>query len=474
MVRIAEIGDGSIADALELRIGSRILKVNGARVRDGIDFAFLTAEEELRLEVLDPDGTTVVCEISRDPSESLGIVPAPDTIRECANECVFCFIDGNPPGARDPLWLRDDDFRLSFTYGSYVTLTNLGPRGLQRLVDQRLSPLYVSVHATNPELRVRLLKNDRAGLIMDQLRFLLDGGLEVHAQAVLCPDWNDGEELDRTIRELYALGDGILSLSVVPVGLTRYNLNRPVRLLRPGEAVAAIAQTEPIRERALRRRGKHWCYAADELFLIGGCDVPEAGYYDDWPLLENGVGALRNLIDGFRAGAHRLGPAGDVRRIRVVTGTSMRPWFEGFAPSISTAMRCPVEVVAIENRYFGPSVTVAGLLAGDDILRGAQEDTREGDLVLLPATALNDDRVFIDGVAFSEVAARLAPARVRTGYQVVETLLGDARADSAAATGSRSGMAIESLVTAAEASAGADSGGLPGVASAAAAPSANP
>ena len=135
-----------------------------------IDFAFLTAEEELELEVVDPDGTTVVCEISRDPSESLGIVPARDTIRECANECVFCFIDGNPPGARDPLWLRDDDFRLSFTYGSYVTLTNLGPRGLQRLVDQRLSPLYVSVHATNPELRVRLLKNDRAGLILDQLK----------------------------------------------------------------------------------------------------------------------------------------------------------------------------------------------------------------------------------------------------------------------------------------------------------------
>ena len=153
MVRIAKVGEGSIAEALELRIGSRILTVNGARVRDGIDFAFLTAEEELELEVVDPDGAAFVCEISRDPSESLGIVPAGDKIRECANECVFCFIDGNPPGARDPLWLRDDDFRLSFTYGSYVTLTNLGPCGLQRLVDQRLSPLYVSVHATNPELR---------------------------------------------------------------------------------------------------------------------------------------------------------------------------------------------------------------------------------------------------------------------------------------------------------------------------------
>ena len=196
MVRIAEVGDGSIAETLELRIGSRILTVNGARVRDAIDFAFLTAEEELELEVVDPDGAAFVCEISRGSSESLGIVPARDKIRECANECVFCFIDGNPPGARDPLWLRDDDFRLSFTYGSYVTLTNLGPRGLDRLVEQRLSPLYVSVHATNPDLRIRLLKNDRAGLIMDQLRFLLEGGLQVHAQAVLCPEWNDGDELE--------------------------------------------------------------------------------------------------------------------------------------------------------------------------------------------------------------------------------------------------------------------------------------
>lgn len=462
MVRIAEIGEGSIAEALELRIGTRILAVNGLRVRDGIDFAFLTAEDEIELEVVDPDGTPLVCEISRDPSESLGIVPAPDTIRECANKCVFCFIDGNPPDAREPLWLRDDDFRLSFTYGSYVTLTNLGPRGLQRLVDQRLSPLYVSVHATNPELRIRLLKNDRAGLVMEQLRFLLEGGLEVHAQAVLCPEWNDGEELDRTIGDLYALGDGILSLSVVPVGLTRYNLNRPVRLLSPGEAARAIRQTEAIRERALRERGKHWCYVADELFLIAGQDVPGAGYYDDWPLLENGVGALRNLIDGFHAGAERLRPVEGVRRVRMLTGTSMRPWLEDFAPATAAAMKCEVEVVAIENRYFGPSVTVAGLLAGADIIDVAREGARAGDLVLLPGTALNDDRIFIDGVTFSEVAARLAPARVRAGHQVVETLLGDLRADEAAATGRRSGMAIEGLVAAAGTVPGTATGGSPG------------
>lgn len=423
MVRIGEIGRGSIAEALELRIGTRILTVNGERVRDSLDFMFRTAEEEIELETVSPDGSHVAYEIFRDPGEFLGIVPSRDKIRECANECVFCFIDGNPPGAREPLWLRDDDFRLSFTYGSYVTLTNLGPRGLRRLVDQRISPLYVSVHATDPEVRVRLLKNERAALILDQLGELLAGELEVHTQVVLCPGWNDGEELDRTIGDLYALGPGVLSLSVVPVGLTRYNLGRPVRLLGRDEAAAALRRTAAIRTRALRERGQNWCYAADELFLIAGRDVPMAGYYDDWSLLENGVGALRTLIDAFETGKDRLAPVAGVDRVRVVTGASMRPFFEDMAPAASRGMGCPVEVVAVRNRYFGPSVTIAGLLAGADILR-AVGDSRRGDLVLLPGEALNGDRVFIDGVTLSQVEERLAPAVARAGHEFVETLIG--------------------------------------------------
>ena len=430
MVRIGEIGAGSIAEALELRIGTRILKVNGERVRDSIDFHFMTAGEELAIEVVEPDGTPLLCEVSRDPAESLGIVPARDTVRECANECVFCFIDGNPPDARAPLWLRDDDFRLSFTYGSYVTLTNLGPRGLQRLVDQRISPLYVSVHTTNPGLRARMLKNDRAGLILDQLATLLGAGLEVHTQVVLCPEWNDGNELDRTIRDLKALGPGVLSLSVVPVGLTRYNLGRPVRLLLPHEARRAIRQTEGIRAAAMRERGTHWCYAADELFLIAEMYLPPGDYYDDWPLRENGVGAVRTLLDSFAARSGRLAPLPGVERIRIVTGASMTPWFEDFAPCIAERTGSRVEVTPVQNRYFGPTVTVAGLLPGRDIA-ASLPDPRGGDLILLPATALNDDGLFIDGFALGELAARLAPARVRTGDELVETIMGGATANPA-------------------------------------------
>ena len=199
MVRIAEIESGSIAEELNLEIGSRVVRINGERVRDGIDLTYLLSDIDVELETVTPGGETVIYEIEREPGDSVGIVPAPDTIRECANKCVFCFIDGNPEGARQTLWLRDDDFRLSFTYGSYVTLTNLGPKGLQRLVDQHISPLYVSVHATEPEVRERLLVNQRAGLIMDQLRTLLAGGLEVHTQVVLCPEWNDGEHLDLSL-----------------------------------------------------------------------------------------------------------------------------------------------------------------------------------------------------------------------------------------------------------------------------------
>ncbi|HCO12889.1 MAG TPA: DUF512 domain-containing protein, partial [Gemmatimonadetes bacterium] len=238
--------------------------INGERVRDGIDLTFMMSETNFELETISPEGAVTIYEIERDPGEQVGIVPAPDTIRECANKCVFCFIDGNPSDARQTLWLRDDDFRLSFTYGSYVTLTNLGPKGIRRLIDQGISPLYVSVHATEPEVREKLLVNPRAGLIMDQLRQLIEGGLEVHTQVVLCPEWNDGVHLDRTINDLRSLGPSICSLSIVPVGLTRFNVDRPVRLLHANEASAVIDQVDKAREWAFTEREIGWCYAADE------------------------------------------------------------------------------------------------------------------------------------------------------------------------------------------------------------------
>src|SRR5687768_5453526 len=260
MVKIAQVLPGSIAEELQLEIGSRIVRINGELVRDVIDYRFLEADGLLEVEIAPPAGDAVIYEIEKDPGEALGVITAPDTVRQCANKCVFCFVDGNPEGARKTLHLKDDDFRLSFTYGSYVTLTNLGPKGFQRLIEQRLSPLYVSVHATEPAVRERLLGVPLGGNIVEQLKELTDAGLQIHTQIVLCPGWNDGAHLDRTIDDLWALGENVLSLSVVPVGLTRYNLNRPVRLLEPAEAAAAIAQVDQARERALRERGLGWAY----------------------------------------------------------------------------------------------------------------------------------------------------------------------------------------------------------------------
>jgi len=420
LVRIAEIESGSIADELHLEIGTRVIRINGQRVRDGIDFTFLLADTMLELETVDPEGQRAVYDIVREPGESVGIVPAPDTIRECGNKCVFCFIDGNPKGVRESLWLRDDDFRLSFTYGSYVTLTNLGPKGMERLVEQRISPLYVSVHATEPEVRIRLLVNDRAGLIMDQLRYLTDNGLGVHTQVVLCPEWNDAAHLDRTMDDLYSLGEGVYSLSIVPVGLTKYNLERPVRPLTMQEARDAIGQVDRFRETAIGDRGIGWCYAADELYLIAQQDLPEDAYYDEGALTENGVGALNRFVREFDEGLDGV-PELPYRRLRLVTGRSMEPFFRERAERLADATHAQVDVVAVVNDFYGESVTIAGLLAGRDI-QASVGDTFADELLLLPAEAVNADGLFIDSMPLSDLTAALSPAAVATGYEITECL----------------------------------------------------
>jgi putative radical SAM enzyme (TIGR03279 family) len=424
VITIAQIEPGSLAEELELRIGTRIVRINGEKVRDGIDLTFLLADFELEVETVDPDGQRVIYEIEREPGEPLGIVPTPDTVRECANECVFCFIDGNPKDVRPSLWIRDDDFRLSFTYGSYVTLTNLGPRGIERLIEQRLSPLYVSVHATEPDVRVRLLKNERAGLIMEQLQTLLDGGLDVHTQIVLCPEWNDGAHLDRTLEDLWGLGEGIRTVSVVPVGLTRYNLNRPVRPLLSEEAAQAVDQVERFRARALESRGYGWVYAADEMILIAERPIPEIDYYDDGSLTENGVGAVRTFLDALDASLAsesfpNLGPS---RRVRILTGRSMAPWIGARAAQMSEVLGgATLEVVEVVNQFYGETVTVAGLLAGEDLLR-AVEGSQDGDVILLPAETLNQEDLFIDSLSLDAFRERVAPAKVIPAYEISEAL----------------------------------------------------
>lgn len=422
MVRVAEVLPGSIAADLELEVGSRIVRINGEPVRDAIDFRFREVDERLEIEVADVSGGSTVFDIEKPAGEAFGIVPMQDPVRQCANECAFCFIDGNPAGARSALYVKDDDFRLSFTYGSYVTLTNLGPRGFDRLIEQRLSPLYVSVHATEPEVRMAALGVRRGGDILGDLRRLTDGGIEVHTQVVLCPGLNDGEHLDRTIDDLWSLGPGILTLSIVPVGLTRYNLDRPVRLLTRGDALDALDRIDRSRDRAVAQRGSGWCYAADEMFFVAGRQLPGSTYYDDWPLTENGVGAVRWFVDAFDRGLAHV-PRLEGRRITIATGQRMASVIEPLGHRLAAATGADVNTVAVRNEYFGPTVTTAGLLAGMDLLDSLKDTGGPPpDLILLPAESLNDERRFIDDVSFDEVASALSPARVVAAHEITEAL----------------------------------------------------
>ncbi len=420
MVRIADVVPGTIADELHLEIGSRVVRINGEAVRDIVDLRFLEADGTIEIEIASPgDGDRTVYEIEKDEGESLGIVPAADAVRQCANKCVFCFIDGNPEVARKSLHLKDDDFRLSFTYGSYVTLTNLGPKGFERLIEQRLSPLYVSVHATDPELRERLLGVPRGGEIVAQLRALTSAGIDVHTQIVLCPEWNDGDHLQQTLDELWSIGPGVLSLSVVPVGLTQYNLNKPIRLLTPPEARDAIRLVDIARARSFAERGTGWAYAGDEMFFIAGMPVPTADYYDDWPLMENGVGAVRKLMDDFDEFFNDI-PHATGKRIALVTGTRMAPVFEPLIARYNAERGALAEVVAVENGMFGPTVSTAGLLPADSIL--AALEGRQFDVVLLPGEALNDDERFIDDITLESVRETMAPALLIPAFDLVAAL----------------------------------------------------
>jgi NifB/MoaA-like Fe-S oxidoreductase len=258
------------------------------------------------------------------------------------------------------------------------------------------------------------------GNIVEHLRRLSDAAIEVHTQIVLCPEWNDGAALDRTIDDLWDIGPNVLSLSVVPVGLTRYNINRPIRLQTPAEAKRAIEQVNAARERAFRERGIGWAYAADEMFFIAGEPQPPASYYDDWPLMENGVGSVRRLLDDFHDGVKELKPS-KYGRIGIVTGKRMEPVFQKLAPRLAAALKNEVQVVGVTNDYFGETVTTAGLLPGGDI-GAAIADEEPFDLVLIPGEALNDDERFIDNVALSALCERFPATRIVPAFEITSAL----------------------------------------------------
>jgi putative radical SAM enzyme (TIGR03279 family) len=400
-----------------LRAGDRILAINGAPLRDVIDFHFHGGEPRLRLAV-EREGRPLQAALERHGPD-LGLElepPRPGEIATCANKCVFCFIHQLPRGMRKSLYVKDDDFRLSFLHGNYITLTDLGEAELQRIEEQRLSPLFISVHATDPELRHRLLGQPRAkGDLMPRMERLARAGIAMHAQIVLCPDWNDGPHLERSVRELAALHPAVRTTAVVPVGLTRHRERLPaLRPVTAEEARHLVATIHRWQNHLRRRLGTRFVFAADELYLMGGVPVPGPGAYEGFPIAEDGVGLVRRFEDGFARAARRAPRrlAAGPRRVTVVTGEMfaprMRRLLAGLAVSGLTA-----EVVPIANDWFGRGIQVAGLLTARDILAQLAAHG-PGEEVLVPAVAVRDgEGVFLDDLAPADIGAALGvPVRV--------------------------------------------------------------
>jgi putative radical SAM enzyme (TIGR03279 family) len=422
VIRVQSVAPDTLGAALGLIPGTQLLAVNERDLEDFLDWEFLTAEDEFVLRAQLPSGEEVEYDVERPEGLPMGVTLEAPRIRRCANHCDFCFVDGNPQGLRQALYIRDDDYRLSFRYGNFATLTNLKPWDLARIVEYRLSPLYVSVHATDPVVRRWLLRNPEAEAIVPQLTWFAERGIAFHTQVVLVPGVNDGPQLVRTLTDLYGIGSAVLSVSVVPVALTEFSKHSLVRQPTRDECRAALAIVNDVAQRAVAERGTAWCYGADDLYLQAEEPLPPAAWYGDFEQRENGVGAVRYLQTRIAAARDRL-RAGEWegKRIGVVTGTAMRALMSQVVTGLAEATGAHFEILGLENTLFGPSVTTAGLLPGRALLEALRE-RGDLDLVLLPAEAVNDDLVFMDDLDAHALAAQL-PMPIKLSYDFADALV---------------------------------------------------
>lgn len=422
---ISAVLPDSIAAEIGFEPGDALVAINGERPRDLIDYRFLCADEVLELEVLDQRGKTHRLEIEKDYDADLGLEFATalfDGLIQCNNQCPFCFIDQQPPGKRASLYAKDDDYRLSFLYGSYLTLTNLPPAEWERIARLRLSPLYVSVHATEPEIRIRLLKNQRAGKILEHLAWFQEQGLQIHAQVVVCPGINDGEHLTKTLTDLARFHrspwPAVASIAVVPVGLTRFRPEQDELIpVTPAKAQEVIAQVQKLQAQFRQKVGSTLAWLADEWFLIAGQAVPPASHYEDYPQLGNGVGSIRLFLEEFQDLASTLPPAiASPRTLTWVVGNTVEKAFTPIVTRLNQINGLTLNMVALRSDYWGQAMTVTGLLTGQDLVNGLS-DHDLGDAVLIPSVMLKaDSPVFLDDLPLESLEKSLGvPMQVISG-----------------------------------------------------------
>lgn len=409
---ISGIQDGSIAQEVGIEPGDRLISMNGQSVRDVFDYRFLSADEQVLLMVMKPDGESLEIEIEKDEWEELGLIfekPLMDEEKSCRNKCIFCFIDQLPEGMRSSLYYKDDDARLSFLYGNYVTMTNMDQAELERIVRYRMSPVNVSVHTTNPELRAHMLNNRFAGELVSKMKYLADNNIQLNAQIVLCRGINDGKELGTTLNDLAELLPALNSISVVPVGLTRHRTKLPALLpFDSASAIEVITQISQWQKKFLEKTGSRKVYLSDEWYLMSGTDLPDYSHYEDFPQIENGVGMAAEFLQGFGEALKKCRKKPVERTISLVTGVLAEKILKEAALMAEKSFPgLRVLVYPIKNNFFGDTVTVTGLLTGTDI-REQLWGKPLGDTLLMPSNMFRSGtETLLDDISADEIGQAL-------------------------------------------------------------------
>lgn len=407
---ITHVQPGSIAQRLGLVAGDKLVSIAGEPIIDQIDYQALTAQERFDMMVEDAGGQTRTVHVRKEDWEPLGLTLDQTIVskpRPCRNHCIFCFIDQMPPGMRKTLYVKDDDWRLSLMMGNYITMTNIDDHELDRIIRRKVSPLFVSVQCTDPDMRVKLLRNPNAAKIMDNLRLLKANGIRFHAQMVLCPGWNDGEILKKSLEDLETLRPAVQSIALVPIGLTKFRDGLPyIKPYNKQMAADLIESVKPYQERFLREIGTRLVFPADEFYCLSGLPLPTDEEYEDYPQIENGVGMLRMFETDLEYAAEDL-PMEETppRRICIATGTSVAPFLRELANK-HAPRGTTVEVRPIVNKFFGESVTVAGLITGQDLVAQCQ-DVQADEILIVRSMIRAEGDLFLDNMSVDEVRAKL-------------------------------------------------------------------
>lgn len=399
---ISNVRRHSLAEKAGIQPGEKLCSVNGCNVQDIIDLSFLASDEVVELEIESAAGAKRLVQIEKYPDEDLGLEfesAVFDKVRTCYNNCIFCFVDQMIPGMRPGLYVRDDDYRLSFLYGNFITLTNMRDEDFDRIIRTHLSPLYISVHATDPDVRCKMMNNRFAGQLMEKINRLLEAGIQIHTQIVCCPGYNDGEVLKRTFADLYALHPGVLTMAVVPVGLTKHREHlHPMRTFTPQEAAEIVDAVSGWQKQCREETGKSFVYLGDEFYLLAGKELPPSEYYDGFPQLENGIGITRNFLNEWETALKTLQYADGAEQAVIPVGESafrvLQPMMEAFNRQYGTKH----SFVSVKNLFFGGHVNVTGLLTGGDILAAVKDSER----LILPGVVLNNDNLFLDDMSLDD------------------------------------------------------------------------